>query len=153
MKRKLVAAFLLAFAAWPLAQHALVRSHGVDPWRLFAWGMYSVPGPMRTVRVVVLDTERPPRLLSVQHYTAQEEDIVARFRTRRQALGSLFSAEGPARELLALHPDWDGVALPVLSLSLDRESASTVATIAQYTLWRDGAGREYAASRQTFASP
>ena len=97
MKRKLVVAFLVCFALSPLLQHALVRSHGVDPWRLFAWGMVSVPGSMRTVRVVVLDSERPPRVLETRNYTSAEEAIVTLYRTRRQALGSPVSTDGAAQ--------------------------------------------------------
>lgn len=151
MKRKLVIGFLVCFALWPLVQISLVRSQGVDPWRLFAWGMYSVPGSMRTLRVVILDSERPPRVLGTHLYTPAEEAIVTRYRTRRQALGELASGEAAARELLALHPEWDGVALPVLSLSLDRESARTVAEVAQHTTWRSGSGPEYEATLATFA--
>jgi hypothetical protein len=153
VKRKLVIAFLIAFAVWPLLQHALVRSHGVDPWRLFAWGMYSAPGSMRTVRVVVLDAQRPPRVLLTRNYSQAEQAIVTRYRTRRQALGTLASADAPAAELLALHPDWEGVALPVLSLNLDPTTARTVASIEQHTTWRTAGGPDYEASLVTFASP
>jgi hypothetical protein len=153
VKRKLVVAFLVCFALWPALQHALVRSQGVDPWRLFAWGMYSAPGSMRTVRVVVLDSERPPRVLRTRNYTPAEEEIITIYRTRRQALGRLASANGAAQELLALHPEWQGVALPVLSLTLDRQSARTMHSIAQHTTWRDAEGDAYTAALDTFATP
>jgi hypothetical protein len=130
-----------------------VHSHGVDPWRLFAWGMYSVPGSMRTVRVVVLDPARPPRVLMTRNYTPAEAAIVGLYRARRQALGSLASADGAAQALLALHAEWEGVALPVLRLTLDRRTARTTPSIAQHTTWRDGVGPDYGATLVTFATP
>lgn len=151
MKRRLVVAFLIAFALWPALQIGLVRSFGVDPWRLFAWGMYAAPGSMRTVRVVILDAERPPRVLGTNLYSAAEDAVVSEFRVRRQALGELASADWAAEALLALHPEWDGIALPVLSLALDRESARTTMAIAQHTTWREGTGPDYEATPATFA--
>lgn len=153
MKRRVVAAFLIAFALWPAVQIGLVQRYGADPWRLFAWGMYSVPGAMRTVRIVVLHPERPPRILSTRLYTEDEDAIMQSFRHRRQALGALARPAAVADDLLALHPEWHGVALPVLSISLDRASARTVGEIAQFTHWRAGAGPDYEANFETFATP
>ena len=151
VKRRLVIAFLVAFALWPAVQIVLVRSHGADPWRLFAWGMYSVPGSMRTPRIVVLHEARPPRVISTRLYSEAENEIMTVYRVRRQALGDLASADATAEALLALHPDWQGVALPVLTLSLDAETARTVGHVAQFTRWRDGDGPAYEATLETFA--
>ncbi len=152
MKRTLVLAFLVAFALWPAVQIGLVQRYGTDPWRLFAWGMYSVPGSMRTPRIVVLHPERPPRVLPTRLYSEAEDEIMMIYRVRRQALGELAAADATAEALFALHPDWQGVALPVLTLSLDPESARTVMDVAQYTRWRDGDGPDYEADAATFSS-
>ena len=61
MKRRLVAAGLLLFALWPPLHFALVRRYDVDPWKLFGFAMYSVPGTMRTVRIVGIDEARLDR--------------------------------------------------------------------------------------------
>ena len=153
MKRKLVVTFLLLFAVWPALQHTLVRHYDVDPWRLAGWGMYAAPGAMKTVRVVALSNEAPPRILDTRSYAEPDRAIIDLFRARRQALGDLASAESVATDLLKLHPEWEGVAIPVLSLRLDPQSARTRLSIASHTLWRSGEGPAYAATPETFATP
>lgn len=138
MKRRLVCTFLLLFAAWPALQHTLVRVYGVDPWRLCGWAMYAVPGPMKTVRVVALRDAAAPQLLNHAGYPREVERLVTTYRWRKQALGELASADRLAETLLALHPDWDGVALPVVTLVLDPDSARTRVVLATTTVWRDG---------------
>lgn len=138
MKRRVVAVLLVAFAIWPLFQHVLVRTHGVDPWKLFGWAMYCVPGAMRTVRVVLIDAGGTRRLLDYRAYTPEEQRLVDRFRSRHQALGLLASPEPLARGMLALHPEAEGVYLPVLSLELESESARLAARYHASTHWRDG---------------
>ena len=49
LKRRLTAFFILAFALWPAVHYGLVLRFDVDPWKLFGWAMYSVPGSMKTV--------------------------------------------------------------------------------------------------------
>ena len=40
LKKKLVAAFLVALFAWPAVQHALVLRYHINPWWLFGMAMY-----------------------------------------------------------------------------------------------------------------
>jgi hypothetical protein len=138
VKRRVVGVFLLCFAFWPLCQHALVRVYGVDPWKLFGWAMYSVPGPMKTVRVVLVDADGELRRLDLRHYTPEEQALVDRFRERRRALGRLASSEPLARGIFELHPEASGVFVPVLTFALDPDTARLTRHIESRTYWRDG---------------
>jgi len=138
VKRRVACVFLLLFAAWPALQHTLVRVYDVDPWRLCGWAMYSVPGSMKTLRVVALRDGAEPQLLNHEVYPPEVERLVTTYRWRKQALGELASADRLAETLLAMHTDWDGVALPMVTLALDPESARTHVVLATTTVWRDG---------------
>ena len=152
MKRRILSVGLVLFALWPLAQHALVRSQGVDPWRLFGWAMYCVPGPMKTVRVVEVSRDGRFAVLDPQRYDADDQSAVDVFRIRRQGLGRLESGDTLAASMLERHPDWDGVALPVLTLSLERDSAHTRIDIQQDTWWRDGSRGGFEATPEIFSA-
>ena len=138
MKRRSVGILLVLLAVWPLVQHVLVRTLGVDPWRLFGFAMYSVPGSMKTVRVVEVSRAGRHTALKTSQYSPEEQHAVDVFRIRRQGLGRLASGDDLAVTMLARHPDWEGVALPVLSLELDPKTAFTRIEIEHATWWRDG---------------
>ena len=146
MKRRILSVGLVLFALWPLAQHALVRTQGVDPWRLFGWAMYCVPGPMKTVRVVEVSRDGRFQVLDPERYDAAGQHAVDVFRIRRQGLGHLETGDDLAAHMLERHPEWEGVALPVLTLSLERSSARTRVDVVQATWWRGG-------SRDSFEVP
>jgi len=137
VKRRAVGIFLLLFALWPLLQFGLTQHYGVSPWKLFGWAMYSVPGAMKTVRVVAI-TDEGLRRLSLRSYTSQEQEIVDTFRQHRQALGRLASPEPLAAGMLELHPEFDGVVVAVLSLEIARDSGWLERSLAYTTHWRDG---------------
>ena len=142
MKRRIVAAGLLLFALWPPVHFALVRRYDVDPWKLFGFAMYSVPGAMRTVRIVGIEADGTLRLLDFRAYPPELERRVTAWRTRRSGLGRLASGAPLARALLSERPQWDGVVIAVIDLALDRESARLVARVDQQTHWRDGRDEE-----------
>ena len=150
MKRRLLGGFLVLFALWPLVQHALVRSQDVDPWRLFGWAMYCVPGSMKTVRVVEVSRAGRFAVLDVGGYDDELQPVVDSFRIRRQSLGQLASGDALARFVLERHPDWEGVALPVLTVSLDPETALTRHDVDQATWWRDGSRDVFEVPRAAF---
>ena len=150
-KRRIVAIALLCFALWPLAQHGLVRAFGVDPWKLFGWAMYSAPGPMRTVRVVGVLEDGTALGLDYRAYAPADERAISHFRHRRNALGSLASSDRLALSLLAGHPEWAGVWIGVLSLSLDADSARLMHDVQQRVHWRSGEGPELRYPDEIFA--
>jgi hypothetical protein len=136
VKRRAVGIFLIAFAVWPLIQFSLTQHYDASPWKLFGWGMYSVPGAMKTVRILALTQGQKVRL-PFQAYSPEEQKLVDRFRGHRQALGLLASPVPLAEGMLALRPDYDGVVIAVLTLSLNRETARLDAGYEYSTHWRD----------------
>jgi hypothetical protein len=138
VKRRVLGWLIFVFALWPLAQYALVERFGTDPWKLFGWAMYSVPGPMKTVRVFEIARDGRFEALDFQAYTPEEQELVDTFRERRRALGALQSAEALARGMLDLHPDFEGVVVAIVSLELSPESARLVPRLERSTHWRDG---------------
>ncbi|MCH7709712.1 MAG: hypothetical protein IH884_14590 [Myxococcales bacterium] len=138
MKRRALSLFLILFAVWPLIQYGLVRAYDVDPWKLMGFAMYCVPGPMKTVRVYEISSDGSQRMLDFMAYNDQEQRIVDRFRELRRALGDLQPSDELAEAMLALHPDFEGVVVSVLSLKLDPESARLEPEVKTDTHWRDG---------------
>ncbi len=82
-KQRLVCAFLVVFALWPLAHRALVASQSINPWRYAGWAMYCTPKlpvevalvPERDGQPVDLDLPQPVR------------DKASRFADRRAVAG------------------------------------------------------------------
>ena len=138
MKRRVVGVFLIAFALWPLIHRGLVWSYDVDPWKLFGFAMYSVPGPMKTVRVFQMSQAGRGRMLDFERYAPAEQRVVDRFRQRRRALGRLASMEPLGQSMLELHPDWEGAMIAVVTLALDRETARLQTSVREQILWRSG---------------
>jgi len=138
MKRRLLGTFLVLFGLWPAVHHVLVRSHGTDPWKLFGWSMYCVPGPMKTVRVVGAFEDGSLLRLGFRTYSPEEQHSVDTFRERRRALGELASPDGLLEDMLRFHPEFEAVLVGVLTLELDRESAILEPRTELFTRWRDG---------------
>jgi hypothetical protein len=138
VKRRAVGIFLLLFALWPIAHYELTRRYGTDPWKLFGWAMYSVPGAMKTVRIVAMTEGGNMRRLDFRSYSPAEQEVVDSFRERRRALGHLASPEPLARGMLELNPEFEGVVIATLSLHLDPATAVTARRIEYSTYWRDG---------------
>lgn len=138
MKRRRLGAFLLVFAAWPLVQHALVLRYGVDPWKLMGFAMYCVPGPMKTVRLLGVEPDGSQRPLDFTRYTPEEQRAVDRYRHLAAALGKLQSSDALAREIFELHPEFEGLAVVVFALELDRRTARLRPSLEIESHWRDG---------------
>lgn len=138
MKRRVVGVFLIAFALWPLIHRDLVWRYDVDPWKLFGFAMYSVPGPMKTVRVFPMSMAGRGQMLDFERYAPAEQRSVDRFRQRRRALGRLASMEPLGQRMLELHPDWEGATVAVVTLALDPETARLQTSVREQILWRSG---------------
>jgi hypothetical protein len=138
VKRRAVGTFLVLFALWPIAQYELTRRYGTDPWKLFGWAMYSVPGPMKTVRIVAMTEGGNMRRLDFRSYSPAEQAAVDAFRERSRALGHLASSEPLARAMLELNPDFEGVVIATLAMHLDPATGLLARRIEYATYWRDG---------------
>lgn len=122
-KRRLVLAFLVCLAAWPLAHRFLVASFEIDPWRLCGWAMYCTPKlrvevalvPERAGRPIELDLPPPLR---------EEAD---RFVERRAVLGRFVNPALLARSALN-RLDADSVVLTIQHHRLDPRTNRIVGT-------------------------
>jgi len=123
MKRSFAAACLVAFALWPAVQFGLTQKYGVDPWKLFAWGMYTVPGPKPLARIVGIRPDGGTQKIAVVNYSEAERRLLERYLMRRSALGLLADEAPLAHALLELHPQWQGVVIVVADPELDRRTA------------------------------
>jgi hypothetical protein len=95
----------------------------VDPWKLFGWGMYSVPGAMKTVRIAVESEHGTLRVIDPGSYSTREQRAVTRFVERTRALGQLARPDSLIRIFLEERPEAKTVVLGIATLELDRDSA------------------------------
>jgi hypothetical protein len=111
LKRSLVHAGLIVFALWPAVHIGLVKTWGVNPWKLAGWGMYSAP-------------QIPPEL-RIHPLTVLTPDLEAtrlEFLRARLGLGNLARPTRLARALLDRYPAIDGVSIEVVQPVLNRRT-------------------------------
>jgi hypothetical protein len=122
-KRRLVAAVLLALAAWPLAHRVLVWRYDVDPWRFFGWAMYCTPKLPAEVHLFAY--EHGDRVaVPLSSLTRAQRRAVSGLRRRRALWGTLASPAAAAQALLAARPSADAVEVVVEKWYLDPATAS-----------------------------
>lgn len=132
MKQRLARLFLVAFALWPAVQFTLTQTHGVDPWKLFAWGMYTVPGPKPMARIVGVREDGSLEKIPVAQYSEREASLLRDFLRERASLGR-FADETPLAEgMLALRPAWRGLVVVIADPELDRRTAIFTPRFEQY---------------------
>lgn len=132
MKRRLVQIFLLLFALWPIFQFGAVVRYGVDPWKLFGWAMYCVPGAMNTVRLAVESEQGSFRVIEPASYSARERRAATRFVEYHRALGELARPDSLVRIFFEERPEAEFVILGLATLKIDRNSARLVSLV-EYT--------------------
>jgi hypothetical protein len=64
-KKQILAAVLIGFTLWPLAQLALVRRFKISPWKLAGWGMYSTPRISPGIGILVQRGNEEPAPMAV----------------------------------------------------------------------------------------
>jgi len=135
-KRRLVLAFLVFIAVWPLAHRLLVAAVEIDPWRLGGWAMYCTPKlrvevalvPERAGRPIDLDLPRPIR------------EAANRFAERRAALGRFMDPSELAREALG-RLDADSVVVTIQRDRLDPQTNRIVGKREYFRYSLDERGR------------
>jgi len=138
MKRRIVQAFLLLFALWPMLQFGAVVRYGVDPWKLFGWAMYSVPGAMKTVRMAVESESGTLRTIDPRSYSTREQRAVTRFVEHSRALGLLAIPDSLFQLFLDERPEARAIVLGLATLTLDRHSARLTSSLDYTRFDRDG---------------
>ena len=138
MKRQLIAGFVILFGLWPLVQYGAVVRYGVDPWKLFGYGMYSVPGPMKTLRLVGETSTGEIFPIDPTTYSTEERRAATRFFEHRRALGRLATPEALIEVVLDERPQFATVIMVLFELELDRDTAMLVGSIENRRFYPDG---------------
>ena len=138
MKRRLVVAFVVAFAIWPALQRVLVQVYDVNPWKMAGWAMYAWPHlpPRIELRLVEGGREVP-----VAELDAWEQTLAAEFIERRDSVGRLASPDSLAAELLAKNTRAEAVVVEVSDRFFDLPSATIQRRVERRTYRRQGAGQ------------
>jgi len=135
VKRRLVVAFLVAFAIWPAVHRALVAVYDVNPWKLAGWAMYARPHfPSRLALYLVEDgAERP-----VSGLDDWDQVMAAEYLERRYSAGRLASPRALADRLLARNAQADGVVVEVRTRFFDLPSATIRLRVERESFRRQG---------------
>lgn len=121
-KRRAASVLLIAFAIWPALQYGLVERYGVSPWKLAAWGMYSVPGPMKSVTLGIEGADGSLRVIDPGTFTEAERRAHADYFEHFGALGDLADAGPLAAAFTDRLGPGEGLVAGLGSLSLDPAS-------------------------------
>lgn len=137
LKKRVLAAGLIGFSLWPLAQLELVRRFRISPWKLAGWGMYSTPRISPGLGVLVERANEAPSPMRVvpPEVRAAGENFVS----RRLWLGDLAPPDAFAAVVLASSPDYDRATIQIIETRLDIESGMVRAVEKRYRYER-GAG-------------
>lgn len=122
MKRRIVVAFLVAFALWPGLHRVLVARWDMNPWKGAGWAMYARPHfPYRlAVRLELEDGEKE----TLRGLEGFEQVLAAELLERRFVMGRLASPERLARAILARRRDARAVEIELRTRYLDPETAT-----------------------------
>ena len=96
-KRRLAAAILAAFTAWPIVHFALVRAYDLDPWKFGGWAMYTVTGFLPKIDVFALGEEGREQLGLGSHRFLRAREAHEQLVFDTKFYGTLADAEPLAR--------------------------------------------------------
>lgn len=127
-KRRLAAAVLIVFTAWPLLHYGLVQRYRLDPWKFGGWAMYTVINFLPQIEVFAIrGGDRQQIGLGSHNFPAS--------RAAREALvfdakfyGELADAEPLARAAASEVGDEVPIEVVITRYFLDRSSARMSAT-------------------------
>ena len=125
-KKRVLTLGLALFTAWPPLQMFLSFHYHVNPWKLGAWGMYSIPDATPGLALELLhDGQWSPgswTQIGGRRLIAQARN----FKLRRYQLGRLTRPDAIAESILEARPEADGVAILIIEAGLDRATARLV---------------------------
>jgi len=122
---------LLALAIWPAIQIGLVRTHGVNPWKLAGWGMYAAPQLIPDTRLLVRGEPDGP-LRELDWIGSDREERVTAFLRDRLALGRLAAPDRLALDLLDEDPDLHEIILVVIQPVMDPRAGTLKDEVTSY---------------------
>ena len=117
-----VTCFLVGVASWPILQIGLASRYGMSPWKLGAWGMYTVPDVRSATRIFA------PRLglLALKDMTPRVREAVIAYHQRWRILGRLASPRQALLFILDDFPKLNHLKLVSERLRLDPRSSRIV---------------------------
>ena len=139
LRIKLLGAALAFLTVWPAVHIALTRTHGINPWKLAGWGMYSAPQLPVGIGVTGLTTDAVGRYELESLPLVLQPELVRFVRLRRN-LGRLVEPKRLGRALLDHYTAIDGIEIEVVHLVLDRRTARLRETSERYRYLRSDPG-------------
>jgi hypothetical protein len=135
-KRRLLFAWLVAFAIWPLAHRGLVARYEISPWKLFGWSMYCEPNlpPAISLQEVRRDGFRYP--IDIRALPPEMQQRLDQFQRRRDVLGQLASPRVVADAVFDINPNFEGIAVVIQRYYIDTDSGRLGSKMRRYVYWR-----------------
>ncbi len=131
-KKKIYVMLACALVLWPLVQHGLVRTYGVNPWRFFGWAMYAVPSPTLRIHHEFTNIEMGEEIKKKRSY----KNAIKEFSQRRAHWGELEKPQHLADTLFTLVPEGRELRITVSSVYLDTPTAMLKERAQTYTFSR-----------------
>ena len=121
---------LALIMVWPFVHRGLVVSAGVNPWKLFGFGMYCTP---YTVKVQLGSASgNRIRPIPVENVPPRHREALRFFEQRRASLGTLYSHEELARYLAKDLPPAERFFILIEVTTLDPATASLKTGVEMY---------------------
>jgi len=140
VKRAVVGVWLIAFAVWPLAQHALVTAYELDPSKFAGWATLAAPVFAPNVVLFRIELHGARTLNDIQaakispgQWSEELRRLHKEYATARANFGRLTPPpERLGRKLLEEHNETGMVLVAVQTRRLDRTSGRIEADIEKY---------------------
>jgi len=129
---------VVAMAVWPAVHFGLSQAYGINPWKLFGWAMYSVPGPRGGVRLVGLLADGRAVRLDRGGLADDERALLDRYHSYWSELGELASASELVEGVLAGRPELESLVVTTIAYRIDRETARVAVRERHVRHHRDG---------------
>ena len=122
IKRAIVYTTLGLLTVWPAVHIWLVKTYGLNSWKLAGWGMYTTPRfDLLGMEIYGRDaaTGQDEQLTTP---SGAERDAAAAYLERHRWLRALADDRDLTDVVLRHHPAWDRVTVVVFRPELDRDS-------------------------------
>lgn len=139
-RKNLVAGFLGIMLMWPIVQMALAKHYDLNPWKFFAWGMYSRTPFTLDLRLSPM-TRAGTSPAPMPDWSEATREAGSTFIERRKWWGGLLSPDAVAEVTLRDHPELQGVLVQVTRLAVNPETSRLEMTPSHY-LYPRSARRE-----------
>lgn len=138
VKRRVVEAIVVWVAVWPAVHFGLSEAYGINPWKLFGFAMYSVPGPRGGVRLVGLLPDGRAVRLDRQQLSDDERALLDRYHSYWSELGELASPSRLVDGVLARRPELESLVVDTIRYRIDRGTARVAVDEHRVRHHRDG---------------